>query len=128
MQATPLRQVHQKLNAAFSEVAGWAIPVHFGNVAAEYDAGRAGVALADASHRGRILARGADTLDLLNRLSTNLVDPLPPGAGRTTVITNGKGRVVDWVTVLPWGGDVLLLHRPGASNRSGRVDRHVHLR
>ncbi len=112
MQATPLQQAHQKHNAAFKEVAGWALPAHFGNVAAEYDAARAGAALADASHRGRILARGVDTLDLLNRLSTNLVDPLPPGAGRTTVITNGKGRVVDWVTVLPWGGDVLLLTAP----------------
>ena len=103
MQATPLQQAHQKLNAAFSEVAGWAIPEHFGNVAAEYDAARTGAAIADASHRGRIVARGKDTLDLLNRLSTNLVDPLPPDAGQSTVVTTGKGRVVDWITVLPWG-------------------------
>ena len=112
MQATPLQQAHQKLNAAFSEVAGWAIPEHFGNVAAEYEVARTGAAIADASHRGRIVARGKDTLDLLNRLSTNLVDPLPPDAGQTTVITTGKGRVVDWITVLPWGDDVLLLTAP----------------
>ena len=112
MQATPLQQAHQKLNAAFSEVAGWAIPEHFGNVAAEYDAARTGAAIADASHRGRIVARGKDTLDLLNRLSTNLVDPLPPDAGQSTVVTTGKGRVVDWITVLPWADDVLLLTAP----------------
>ena len=112
MQATPLQQAHQKLNAAFSEVAGWAIPEHFGNVAAEYDAARTGAAIADASHHGRIVARGKDTLDLLNRLSTNLVDPLPPDAGQSTVVTTGKGRVVDWITVLPWADDVLLLTAP----------------
>ena len=112
MQATPLQQAHQQLNAAFSEVAGWAIPEHFGNVAAEYDAARTGAAIADASHHGRIVARGKDTLDLLNRLSTNLVDPLPPDAGQSTVVTTGKGRVVDWITVLPWGDDALLLTAP----------------
>ena len=58
MQATPLQQAHQKHSAAFIEVAGWALPAHFGDVAAEYDAAHAGAALADASHRGRIIARG----------------------------------------------------------------------
>lgn len=112
MQPTPLHKAQQKLGARFASVAGWAVAAHFGDVPAEYEAARKGAAIADASHCGRILARGKDTLDLLNRLSTNLVDPLPEGAGQTTVITTGKGRVLDWVTVLPWGEDVLLLTSP----------------
>ena len=118
MQPTPLHKAQQKLGARFASVAGWAVAAHFGDVPAEYEAARKGAAIADASHCGRIHARGKDTLDLLNRLSTNLVDPLPEGAGQTTVITTGKGRVLDWVTVLPWGEDVLLLTSP---ERRGEV-------
>lgn len=118
MQPTPLHGPQQQLGAAFAPVAGWAVAAHFGDVPAEHEAARTGAAIADASHCGRILAKGKDTLDLLNRLSTNLVDPLPEGAGQTTVITTGKGRVLDWVTVLPRGEDVLLLTSP---ERRGEV-------
>ena len=112
MRPTPLHQAQERLGARFADVAGWAAATRFGDARAEYDAARTGAAIADASHRGRIIARGKDTLDLLNRLSTNLVDPLPEGAGQTTVITTGKGRVLDWVTVLPWGEHFLLLTSP----------------
>ena len=118
MQPTPLHQAQQDLGATFASLAGWAVAAHFGDTPAEYEAARAGVAIADASHYGRILARGKDTLDLLNRLSTNLVDPLPEGAGQSTVITTGKGRVLDWVTVLPQSEGVLLLTSP---ERRGEV-------
>ena len=50
-----------QLNAAFSEVAGWAIPEHFGNVAAEYDAARTGAAIADASHHVVASSQGERT-------------------------------------------------------------------
>ncbi len=112
MQRTPLYEAQAKLGAAFRDVAGWAAAAGFDNTAAEHDAVRTGAAIADTSHRGRIVARGKDTLDLLNRLSTNLVDPLPDGAGQTTVITTGKGRVLDWITVLPWDERFLLLTSP----------------
>ena len=112
MQRTPLYDAQEELGATFRDVAGWAVAAHFVDTTADYDAARTGVAIADASHRGRIVASGNDTLDLLNRLSTNLVDPLPDGAGQTTVITTGKGRVLDWVTVLPWNERFLLLTSP----------------
>lgn len=112
MQPTPLYSAQEQLGATFIDVAGWAVAASFGDVAAEHEAARTGAAIADASHQGRIVARGKDTLDLLNRLSTNLVDPLPDGAGQTTVITTGKGRVLDWITMLPWGERFLLLTSP----------------
>ncbi len=112
MRPTPLHEAQEKIGARFADVAGWAVASRFGDARAEYEAARTGTAIVDASHRGRIVARGKDTLDLLNRLSTNLVDPLPEGAGQTTAITTGKGRVHDWITVLPWGEDFLLLTSP----------------
>ena len=112
MQPTALYEVQERLGAVFCDVAGWAVAARFAGVNAEYAAARSSVAVADASFRGRIAARGNDTLDLLNRLTTNLVDPLPEAAGRTTVITTGKGRVLDWITVLPWNERFLLLTSP----------------
>ena len=112
MQPTALYGAQERLGAAFRDVAGWAVAAHFGDTTAEYAAARDSVAVADASSRGRIIAKGNDTLDLLNRLTTNLVDPLPDGAGQTTVITTGKGRVLDWTTVLPWNERFLLLTSP----------------
>jgi folate-binding protein YgfZ len=49
---------------------------------------------------GRLLFRGADVLDLLGRLSTNRLDDLAVGRGVTTVLSNPKGRIVDWLAVL----------------------------
>ncbi len=118
MERTPLYEAQQQLGATFCMVGDCSVAARFGDVAAEYEAAQTGAAVADATHGGRILARGKDTLDLLNRLSTNLVDPLPDGAGQTTVITTGKGRIVDWITMLPWGEDFLLLTSPG---RQGEV-------
>ena len=112
MQLTALYEAQQRLGAAFRDIAGWAVAVSFGDTTAEHAAARDSVAVADASSRGRIIAKGNDTLDLLNRLTTNLVDPLPDDAGQTTVITTGKGRVLDWITVLPWNERFLLLTSP----------------
>ena len=112
MQLTALYEAQQRLGVAFRDIAGWAVAASFGDTTAEYAAARDSVAVADASSRGRIIAKGNDTLDLLNRLTTNLVDPLPEAAGRTTVITTGKGRVLDWITVLPWDEHFLLLTSP----------------
>ena len=112
MEPTPLFEAQKRSGAVYGDVAGWAVATSFGDPASEYAAGQEGVAIADRSHLGRILARGSDTLDLLNRLSTNLVDPLPVGKGESTVITTGKGRILDWITMLHHSDDVLLVTSP----------------
>ncbi|HYF03538.1 MAG TPA: glycine cleavage T C-terminal barrel domain-containing protein [Patescibacteria group bacterium] len=49
---------------------------------------------------GKITAKGADRIDLLNRLSTNELKDLQNGQGRQTVLTTEKGRIVDVLTIL----------------------------
>lgn len=58
-----------------------------------------GSAFIDHSSSGRLLMYGSDTLDLLNRLSTNKLEVLEQGDTITTVLTTPKGRVVDFLTV-----------------------------
>lgn len=112
MEPTPLFEAQKQLGALHAEVAGWTVASSYGNVAGEYMATQEGVGIADRSHLGRILAHGSDTLDLLNRLSTNLVDPLAVGKGESTVITTGKGRILDWITMLHHSDDVMMITSP----------------
>ena len=112
MEPTPLYEAQKRSGAVYSDLAGWVVATTFGNPEGEYRVAREGVGIADRSHFGRIVARGSDTLDLLNRLSTNLVDPMPVGKGQSTVITTGKGRIVDWITMLHYGDEVLLVTSP----------------
>ena len=58
-----------------------------------------GSAFIDHSTSGRLLMYGSDTLDLLNRLSTNKLETLEEGDAITTVLTTPKGRVIDFLTV-----------------------------
>jgi folate-binding protein YgfZ len=55
---------------------------------------------------------GSDGLDLLNRLSTNLVDPLAVGSVISTVLTNNKGRIIDLIKVVRLENGLLILTSP----------------
>ena len=61
-----------------------------------------GVALADlTARRGRLRLTGDDSIDLLNRLSTNNLKELTRvGTGIATVFVSNKGRIIDLVHVL----------------------------
>ena len=75
----------------------------------EYLAAYQEVVIADCSTTGCIVATGPDSLDLINRLSTNQTDLLKPGDVVKTVFTNNKGRILDWVTLLNLDESVIML-------------------
>ena len=63
---------------------------------------------------GILLLTGEDARDLLNRLSTNLVDPdAPAGEVAVTVLTSDRGRIVDLVYVIHCGDHQIMLTSPG---------------
>ena len=66
------------------------------------------------SSSGRLKLVGEDARDLLNRLSTNLIDPdASPGSVKVTVLTSDRGRIVDLVCVIHCGDYQLMLTSPG---------------
>lgn len=91
-----------------------ALSAAYTNAAAEYRAALETAALYDHSPAGRLRAAGADALDLLNRLSTNRVDNLPPGHGAPTILTTDRGRILDLLLVVNAGPYALLLTGPGS--------------
>lgn len=93
-------------------------PQFFTDAARELEAARTKAVLVDLSHLGRVLATGKDILDLLHRLSTQDLKTLSPGEGRPTVLTTGKGRIVERLFVHHLGDDgILMVGGPGSAQR-----------
>ena len=89
----------------------------YADTTSENRAALEGAALHDASRFGRLRATGVDALDLLNRLSTNHVERLPPGESAMTVLVDEKARIIDLLTVANLGDGLLIFTSPGAAER-----------
>lgn len=61
----------------------------------------------------KLLVRGADRLDLLQRLATNDVKALKPGEGGQTILITEKARIIDVLTILTREDDLVVLLSPG---------------
>jgi tRNA-modifying protein YgfZ len=91
---TPFHNLCEQAGAAFVEEAGWSIPDHFGDPAAEYQQAQTGAVIFDRSSRGKIELTGAEASSFLHNLSTNDVNDLPLGGGCEAFLTTNKARVV----------------------------------
>ena len=83
----------------------------------EYEALTRGVGVVDRSDVGRLVLRGEDAVDLVERLSTNALTELDVGEGAATVLTTNKGRIFDLLLVLRRDGELLVLTGPGNQGR-----------
>ncbi len=109
-----MKTMYQELGAI---VAPDGIPIHFGDIKAEYEAALEQAVLFDRSHEGRLLLTGKDRLDLLNRMSTNNLLQLAAGGGMPTIFTNANARILFRTLVYHWSDDaVLVLTGPGRGN------------
>lgn len=91
---TPLHDLTSAAGAAFTDEAGWQVPAHFGDPAAEYRHGRETAVLFDVSHRGKIELVGPDALRFLHNLCSNEILKLPVGAGVEALVANAKAKVI----------------------------------
>ena len=83
----------------------------------EYAAAQTGCVLMDASVWGRLAFTGKNSLDFLNRMSTNDLHALQVGQGAGTVFTTPLARIIDRVVVYARDGDVLMLTSRGNQGR-----------
>jgi glycine cleavage system aminomethyltransferase T len=94
MNPTLLYEQHRERGAVFGEEAGWSVPLHYGDTAAEVRAVRTAAGLADRSHRGKLRLTGEDRGTFLNGLTTNDTRRLSPGEGLYTVMLTDKAKVL----------------------------------
>jgi folate-binding protein YgfZ len=110
-----LSELHKRLGATLVEVDGILLPEKYTSVEEEYAAARRYAAFFDISHFGKLRLTGKDSLDLLNRISTNDLTGMRPGMGKQTFFVTEKGRVIDLCTVYAQQEGLLILTSPGNS-------------
>ena len=95
MKRTPLYQVHESLNAKFTEFGGWEMPLQYSSIVKEHLAVRTTVGLFDLSHMGEfeVCRQGAN--ELVQKLSTNDAGRLTDGRVLYTLFCNETGGIVD---------------------------------
>jgi folate-binding protein YgfZ len=74
------------------------------------------------SHFGRFRFSGADAATLLHHLTTNDIKKLKSGESCEAALVNHKARVLDWLTVLRRGDELLVITSP---NRRAMLKPHA---
>ncbi len=95
-----LTDFHRSNGAVFTERDGWLLPVHFGDVAAEYETVRRAVGLFDLSHRGLLQFTGPDRLTFLQGMLSNDLRPLKTFDGQYATLLSQQGKVLADLRVL----------------------------
>ncbi|MBN1504381.1 MAG: glycine cleavage system aminomethyltransferase GcvT [Candidatus Eisenbacteria bacterium] len=106
---TPLVGRHRELGARMTEFAGWLMPIQYTGIVDEHKAVREAAGLFDVSHMGEIWFTGLGALETANRLVTNDLESIQPGACLYSPMCNLEGGIVDDVIMYRVGEDVLFV-------------------
>jgi len=127
---TPLHDLESAAGAVFVEEAGWQIPAHYGDAAAEYRQAREQAALFDLSHQGKLELTGKEAAMFLHNLCSNDIKSLGVGSSCEAFFTTAKAKIIAhvviahlrlsnqesfWIDAGPGMGEKLLKH----------LDRHL---
>src|SRR5216117_865205 len=113
MNSLVLHELHDGLNASFTEVNGLEAVEHYGDPLAENAALRGAAGLLDLSFRSRLCLTGADRQKFLNGQVTNNVKDLKVGEGCYAALVNAKGRIQSDLNIYVLENEILLDFEPG---------------
>ncbi len=97
MLKSPIENLHEELGAFTSPDEnwdGWTIPVHYGDIQAEYHAARTSSARTDRSHRTCLRLVGDDSKKFLQNILTNNMATLKPGDGNYAALLTATGKMI----------------------------------
>src|SRR5713226_594720 len=92
---TPLYDRHVAAGARMVPFAGWEMPVQYDGVIQEHRAVRTEAGVFDVSHMGELEVEGPRAAELLQSLLSNDLDRIEPDEAQYTLLTNGRGGIVD---------------------------------
>ena len=104
-----LRDAHAAAGATLAKRHGWMLPAHYGDAGREYHALREQAAVADRSHRSRILVTGTDAAELLAATFAGHPDDLEEGRAMRAAWLDDPGRIGDLVLIARTGGIAYLV-------------------
>lgn len=99
MPQSPINDLHERLNARFTDFGGWDMPVQYEGVITEHTAVREAVGVFDVSHLGRFDVTGAGATELVRGQLCNDVEKVDTGRAQYTMALNDDGGVVDDIIV-----------------------------
>jgi aminomethyltransferase len=105
---TPLAAAHRRLGGRMVEFAGWEMPVYYSGILEEHRAVRERAGLFDVSHMGEVEVRGPGAIAACQRIVTNDLGKLAPGAAQYSVMCLPSGGIVDDVIYYRLGDDRVL--------------------
>ncbi len=109
MKKLVLHDFHKSCGANFITVKNHTIPGDYGKLPQELSFVKKKVALLDRSYLGKVSIKGADGLDLINRISTNDMSQLIMGSVCDTVFTTPKGRIIDYCRVMRYENELIMI-------------------
>ena len=112
---TCLHQNHLDLGAKIVDFAGFDMPVLYSKILEEHHAVRTHVGIFDVSHMGEFLVNGPDSLDFLQKITTNDISKLFPKKIQYSCFPNEKGGIVDDLLVYCLGENEYMLVVNGAN-------------
>lgn len=109
MKSTALTNVHQALGAKMVPFAGFNMPVSYSGLNDEHATVRNGVGVFDVSHMGEFILKGANALDLIQRVTSNDASVLTDGKAQYSCLPNDEGGIVDDLIVYRIDAETYLL-------------------
>lgn len=107
---TPLRRLHEELDARMVPFAGFSMPVQYADgIIAEHNHTRSGASFFDVSHMGQIAIRGDQAAEAIEYLMPGDIKALKPGRVRYTQLTNDRGGIIDDLMVTNVGNYLFLV-------------------
>ena len=95
-----LHDFHSSCGSEFTDKKNWQIPNKYSDVNTELHYVNDTIGLLDRSYLGKVSLSGAETIDFINRISTNDMTKLYMSMLCDTVFITPKGRIVDYCRVV----------------------------
>jgi aminomethyltransferase len=95
LKQTALNSTHRASGAKMVDYCGWDMPVEYSGITREHLAVRTAAGLFDVSHMGEIEARGPQSLDLLQHVTSNDVSRLQDGQAQYSALMLPSGSCID---------------------------------
>jgi sarcosine oxidase subunit alpha len=96
---SPIHGRHEALDAEIRWAGDWLRPYDYGDPIGETKAVHGAAGLIDVSTLGKLIVRGPEAGELLDRLYPNVISSLKPGRIRYGVLLSDAGRIIDDGTI-----------------------------
>jgi aminomethyltransferase len=103
LKRTAFYDIHKALGAKIVDFAGYEMPVQYEGIIAEHMAVRNSVGVFDVSHMGEFFVKGKNTLDFIQKITTNDASKLVKGKVQYSAACYEDGGIVDDLLVYCFG-------------------------